>query len=370
MLFHFFSMKTNFESKKLEKKENVDDHSNKSELVGQTATEEKKSLSVAERETRIVKCNEESELQYVFVKPMENKYWTSWKDALLYEKGLQLMGESESQDAILCFEALVGHPKNAKLPTNIQLSDVWRMLGECQMENECELLAIAAFEQCLKMNHNDVLAMVKLAMAYANEGDSNKVIHYLCMCLQRNGTYKQWLDRHHKTYPNEANANIAFELIDLYLGIAVDEKETNVETHKILGVLYSVTTDFSKATDQFKICVRLQPDNHALWNQLGACLSNAGLFKSALDAYQKAIDRRPNYVRALTNMAVAHFNDKHFDTSCQYYLKALLQNPNADVWEDFASTLRAANKGKIADLILAYPEKRDIKQIWLLCIQH
>lgn len=40
-------------------------------------------------------------------------------------------------------------------------------------------------------------------------------------------------------------------------------------------------------------------------------------------AYRRAIDLKPNYVRAWVNMGISYANQGMFDVAAKYYLKAL-----------------------------------------------
>jgi len=271
-------------------------------------------------------------------------------------------------DAIMCLEAIVGkdHNLNPKLPKNVHVSDVWRLLGEVQIENGNVNLGVAALEQCLLFNENDTSAMIQLAMAFANQGNTMNTVLISHLYLKRNSNYQTLFKESYSSYSEEDIT--AYDLIDLCSNVIRAEKElANVETHTILGLLYFVTDDFAKGAEQFKTCVHLNPEKHSLWNQLGKCLSNSRLSKLAVEAYSKALELKPNFIPALINMAMEYSNEKNYENSCQYYMKVLLQNANANVWSDFAASLKATNRNEIADSILSKPEKRDIKKIWLQC---
>jgi len=43
-----------------------------------------------------------------------------------------------------------------------------------------------------------------------------------------------------------------------------------------------------------------------LWNKLGATLAHLGRADEAIEAYHKALDLKPNYVRVWVNLGIAH----------------------------------------------------------------
>ena len=50
-------------------------------------------------------------------------------------------------------------------------------------------------------------------------------------------------------------------------------------------------------------------------------------------AYQRALDLKPNYVRAWANMGIGFANQGKYEQSCGFYTRALSLNPHAEsVW--------------------------------------
>lgn len=49
----------------------------------------------------------------------------------------------------------------------------------------------------------------------------------------------------------------------------------------------------------------IRPKDYSLWNKLGATQANSSRSQEAIAAYQKALDLKPNYMRAWTNMGIA-----------------------------------------------------------------
>ena len=73
--------------------------------------------------------------------------------------------------------------------------------------------------------------------------------------------------------------------------------------------------------------------DHSVWNKYGAALANAMKTEDAMTAYKQAIDLRPNYVRTLVNIGLAHDNAGRFEDAITSFLNALLLNPKAQhIW--------------------------------------
>lgn len=54
-----------------------------------------------------------------------------------------------------------------------------------------------------------------------------------------------------------------------------------------------------------RAALAIRPRDYSLWNKLGATLANSSSSQEAIAAYQKALDLKPNYMRAWTNMGIA-----------------------------------------------------------------
>lgn len=75
-----------------------------------------------------------------------------------------------------------------------------------------------------------------------------------------------------------------------------------------LGVIQFIRRDFDKATKFFEMAIKENPIDHSVWNKYGAALANSLKTEEAMAAYKSAIDLRPNYVRTLVNIGLAHDN--------------------------------------------------------------
>ena len=72
-----------------------------------------------------------------------------------------------------------------------------------------------------------------------------------------------------------------------------------------LGVLFYTSNQFDRAKDCFEAALSIRPTDYQLWNRLGSSLSNGNDHEESLGAYREALNLRPTYVRAISNVAVA-----------------------------------------------------------------
>ena len=57
--------------------------------------------------------------------------------------------------------------------------------------------------------------------------------------------------------------------------------------------------------DACRSALEMRPKDYSLWNKLGATQANSSRSQEAIAAYQRALDLKPNYMRAWTNMGIA-----------------------------------------------------------------
>ncbi len=62
----------------------------------------------------------------------------------------------------------------------------------------------------------------------------------------------------------------------------------------------------------------------------GATLAHLGKPDEAMQAYHKALDLKPNYVRVWVNLGIAHAYKSNYMDASKFYLNALSFNPSAE----------------------------------------
>jgi peroxin-5 len=230
-----------------------------------------------------------------------------------FAEGVEIMDSGGNLSlAALAFEAAV-----QKDPTHV---DAWVRLGSAQAQNEKEIPAIRALEQALKQDPSNLEALMSLAVSYTNEG-------YEATAYR---TLERWVSVKYPslvTGPLDEAKELGFtqrielhqKVTDLFMKAARmspsgDTMDPDVQVG--LGVLFYAADEFDKAIDCFEAAlastengvVNQRQNLHLLWNRLGATMANSGRSEEAIQAYEHALELRPNFVRARYNLGVSCIN--------------------------------------------------------------
>lgn len=257
----------------------------------------------------------------------EDNFFRDEKNA--FDEGLRIMKEGGNLSlAALAFEAAV-----QQKPDHI---DAWVYLGTAQAQNEKETAAIRALEQALKLDPNNLAALMGLAVSYTNEGYDSTAYR----------TLERWLSIKYSSVLNPKDlhppAEMGFtdrqqlhdKVTNLFIQAAQlspDGEHMDPDVQVGLGVLFYGAEEYDKAVDCFQSALHSselgtsnqQEQLHLLWNRLGATLANSGRSEEAIAAYQEALSIAPNFVRARYNLGVSCININCHQEAASHFLAAL-----------------------------------------------
>ena len=245
-----------------------------------------------------------------------------------YDEGVRIMNEGGNLSlAALAFEAAVQQD-----PTH---TAAWTALGQAQAQNEKETPAIRALEQAIKIDPNNLDALMGLAVSYTNEGYDSTAYR----------TLERWVATKYPslvTAPPSSSEDYGFtdrhllheKVTDLFISAAQlspSGEQMDPDVQVGLGVLFYGAEEYEKAVDCFGSALastetglsNRSSEIHLLWNRLGATLANSGRSEEAIDAYGRALDLRPNFVRARYNLGVSCINIGCYEEAAQHLLGAL-----------------------------------------------
>ncbi|CEP63791.1 Pex5p LALA0_S09e02586g [Lachancea lanzarotensis] len=241
----------------------------------------------------------------------ENQYM---HNSNAYEIGCILMENgAKLSEAALAFEAAVQED-----PQHV---DAWLKLGMVHTQNEMEISGISALEECLRLDPNNLDGMVTLAISYINEGYDVSAFKML----------NKWLESKYPDLVVPDNAisssgdrySMSQALTLRFLQVVNKLSEVDASLQLGLGILFYSNDDYDKTVDCFKAALAVAPNDELMWNRLGASLANSNRSEEAVQAYRRALQLKPTFVRARCNLAVSCMNMGCCKEAAEYLLTAL-----------------------------------------------
>ncbi|KAI4175260.1 MAG: hypothetical protein LQ343_001796 [Gyalolechia ehrenbergii] len=246
-----------------------------------------------------------------------------------YSEGTRIMREAGNLSlAALAFEAAV-----QKDPQHLE---AWVALGNAQAQNEKETAAIRALEHAVQIDSNHLPALMGLAISYTNEGYDATAYRTLERWLSIK--YPSILPTDQVSTPQEmgfTDRHLLHEKVTnnfiraAQLSPQGEQMDPDVQVG--LGVLFYGAEEYAKAVDCFEAALASSEQGHSnhrdqahlLWNRLGATLANSGRSEEAIQAYERALQLNPNFVRARYNLGVSCINIGCNEEAAQHLLGAL-----------------------------------------------
>lgn len=278
------------------------------------------------------------------------------------EEGQERLKSHDIVNAVLLFEvAVTKEPENAF---------AWQLLGTTQVENEQDAQAIRALRRCLELQPENLTALSTLATSYTNESMQRLAFYSLIKWLKYHPDYSHLLKNDEQAgrllaasesmnetdtpfYMATLSVVHAGDFIDLQEVFlkAVRESSSSLNSNKIdpnlqccLGVLFHLSAEYDKAADCFKTALQIKPNDHLLWNKLGATFANNNRNEEAIDAYYQALKLCPGFVRARYNLGIGCMNLGAYREAVEHFLTALIQQSQANLTDDYLSETRKLKK--------------------------
>lgn len=243
-------------------------------------------------------------------------------------EGKRRLEAGDLPSAVLCFEAAAQQDENS--------IEAWLLLGKTQAENEQDPLAISALNRCLCLDPSNSVALMALAASYANESYQKQACLTLKEWLLKNEKYKHLAGSESnlkkEEHPNFSVSTLLFDKVydevkDLYIQAARmnPKNEIDADIQCGLGILFNLSNDYDKAVDCFQAALHVRPDDSRLWNRLGATLANGQRSAEAVNAYHRALELSPGFIRARYNLGISCVNLGAYKEAGEHLLTALNQ---------------------------------------------
>jgi len=235
----------------------------------------------------------------------------------------RLLREGRDREALLALEA--------EVQKNPESSEGWRQLGQLYAELDQDVEAI----QCLRKGHEvdpyNLDSLLALGVSCTNELDQLPALRYL----------RTWVENHedHGVLVEGLEPPLEYEYeawrqqVTMLYNRAAEASPLDADVFVALGVMENINRNYDAAIRALANACRLRPNDHTVWNKLGATLANSGKSEQAVVAYHQGLQLKPNYARSWSNLAIAHANLGQHSDAARFYLSSLVLNPDAThIW--------------------------------------
>jgi len=241
-----------------------------------------------------------------------------------FEEGIRRMKIGDLSNAVLLFEADVQQ--------NPEHADGWYYLGQAHAQNEQELNAIKALTRALDLEPNKLGALMALAVSQTNESMHHKAVETLRKWIRANPSYSHLvsgMEGMNVELSDPLTSTLSkgsfFKSLETAFINAARMRPSNpdADIQSGLGILFHISEDFDKAVDCFQAAIAVRPNDALLWNKLGATLANGSRSEEAVEAYRRALELNPGFIRSRYNLGISCISLQAHREAIEHFLTAL-----------------------------------------------
>ena len=242
----------------------------------------------------------------------------------------------------------------------------WKSLGLLQQELNQDQSSASCFLKALELNPKDPWVLLQLGVSCANVFDELQSFMYLERWLNPDGPLiLNEEDVKNKEWTGKDIMNVKQQIREKFM---VQQNRGDINWFLASGVANYLCREYEEAATLFKQATLMDPNDHFLWNKVGAALTQMKDLDGAQTAYHKALDLRPNYLRTWTNLAVTYNSRMMYSQAAAFFLNSLALNPQSlALWSHLESSfIMAQDNESLAKIhqrdINLFADKHNIKR--------
>jgi tetratricopeptide (TPR) repeat protein len=232
------------------------------------------------------------------------------------------------RDAVLEAQDIIKRDPNNleahKLLGRIYLRSLGDMPGNGSGSENVLKLAIEQYEQIVKIEPNNVDDHLLLGRLYRLDNDSQKAESELKTAVQLDPDSEEAVTTLALLYSDEGDTSRALKVLS-----AVPDSGRSAKLYAALGATYEQRKDYKSAIDAYKRAIQLDRDNLDAIRGLAENLLNDGQIDAALDQYKVIADANPEDAQTYLRMSEIYRRQGKYDQALDNLKKAEAMVPDA-----------------------------------------
>ncbi len=204
--------------------------------------------------------------------------------------------------------------------------EIYKELGEAQLELEQYEKAIATFENAIKINSQDIKVNMQLANAYkgAKQLEKAEEIFMRLSTLSPEDT-KIYVNNIIRMYDEAGMGDKAIAASRKLIEIEPD----NADAYYNLGYMFVKQEKFKEAAEEFKKAIELRPNFEFAYSNLGYCYTKLKKYKESIEVYKKLTSLNPQNGEAWLSVGIGYMFLRNFLAALEPMQKAVEINPQS-----------------------------------------